>query len=58
MCWCCNAEVEFHCVGESRCGRVVVRSRYCGCSIGIVDVKMRSLEVSMSRFEGGSRLGG
>jgi hypothetical protein len=52
MCQCCNEEVEFHCIEESKCVRLEVRSRYCGCSIGIVEVRFerRRSRDSMNRF--------
>jgi hypothetical protein len=52
MCQYCSGEVKFHCVKESKCVRLVERSKYCGCSIGIVDMRSerRRSRDSMNRF--------
>jgi hypothetical protein len=57
---CCSARVGFRCVRESRCGKLVVRSRYCGYSIGIVEMMFETMSRgdSMSRSVVEVRLGG
>jgi hypothetical protein len=61
MCRYCNGEAGFRCVKESKYVRLVERSRYCGCSIEIVEMRFerrRRSRDSMNRFGDGVLRGG